>query len=511
MADCIRHLELAPKQPKTDLGTVRGTPKPKKGKAKRSIKIKSNVVPMANTPQPRSSLFQNTQSELGKLNIPFSSEVTAKAQPPKYLDGEEKLLRRFYEPLVLLSVLDSVRGPQLGREPLVLPGPDTLGTAELSREFVNQVAYICDFKTGGDTVTACALESTPATVIIWLAANRAIGAKVIDFLRHILENLRGMSDASVERRQVSEQSLFSNIVRFGIQRAKTYQRFLRGPLERTIKVLRQSRNGFDEDLADWLHSLQDLELLELCRMCYQERNSRFVQELARRSTPNADHFLQTRHYIGRLGSYLKATKILLTAGCKLPALFDSFEIKICEYLPSVSPPVPENELSLDRMLGRMLPAHTALEEVLQYQEALAFMDQKFRLLDQVKEQYRNKTFKPRVHAELILLEHFHRHNLEFVNRDKYIGCSKPACYCCYLYIRAHPGDFVHPACHNKLYTKWAPPGTDLQLRRNMLNEIVKPIRREVLRQISERRGPGNGHPDSTTGITASVDLGGGGR
>jgi hypothetical protein len=32
------------------------------------------------------------------------------------------------------------------------------------------------------------------------------------------------------------------------------------------------------------------------------------------------------------------------------------------------------------------------------------------------------------HAELLILEEFSRHNYKFVDGDKYIGCSKGACY-----------------------------------------------------------------------------------
>jgi hypothetical protein len=33
----------------------------------------------------------------------------------------------------------------------------------------------------------------------------------------------------------------------------------------------------------------------------------------------------------------------------------------------------------------------------------------------------------RVHAELLIVDFFSRKKLEFVDGDKYVGCSKPAC------------------------------------------------------------------------------------
>jgi hypothetical protein len=121
----------------------------------------------------------------------------------------------------------------------------------------------------------------------------------------------------------------------------------------------------------------------------------------------------------------------------------------------------------------------------------------------------------RVHAELIVLDQFYRGKYEFFQGDKYIGCSKPACYCCFHYIQAHPGNFVPPASHNKLYLNWRPPdivvpeGSSIEMeekqQRNIMIEMLKKIRRDVLDQIDTKRGPGGMAPhDSTTGISVSV-------
>jgi hypothetical protein len=152
-------------------------------------------------------------------------------------------------------------------------------------------------------------------------------------------------------------------------------------------------------------------------------------------------------------------------------------------------------------------------QIPQYQEALDFLDSKFGLCQLLRAQYKDKNFRPRVHAELIILEKFYDGQLEFVDRDRYIGCSKPACYCCYYYICAHPGNFVRPACHNNIYLNWRPPdigddpaGWRLKRRKEVLNDLLKKIRWDALEHIRTRRGRSYWQPDSTTGITASVGL-----
>lgn len=160
----------------------------------------------------------------------------------------------------------------------------------------------------------------------------------------------------------------------------------------------------------------------------------------------------------------------------------------------------------------MLPSN-AKDEVARYQLMLAHMSDKFGLYSRFMSFYKDRNFLPRVHCEINLLEYFYTKRLPFVDSDRYIGCSKPACYCCLLYIRNYPGCFVEPTSHQKIYLNWRPPDLDLEDKekarthqRDMLNSIIPILRKEALHQISERGSPVKWHPDSTTGITASDAL-----
>ena len=219
-------------------------------------------------------------------------------------------------------------------------------------------------------------------------------------------------------------------------------------------------------------------------------------------------FYTIRHLIGRLGSYHKAAKVLVAASLKLPRLFDNFKID-----KRVSPnlcPLPQltdNLTTLKGILTRMLSyGHSRLA---QYQEALEFMDSKFGVYDRFLQILSKDTFRPRVHAELILLEFFHENHMSFVDNDRFIACSKPACYCCYHYINVHPGNFVLPSSHGVRYLNWRPPNphvenlSDKKHQRDILNKMAEVIRRDALHQIEQRRGPGTWRSDSTTGISTS--------
>lgn len=147
-----------------------------------------------------------------------------------------------------------------------------------------------------------------------------------------------------------------------------------------------------------------------------------------------------------------------------------------------------------------------------YRHTLEQMDHKYQLSQNLHDHCQDPNWKPKVHAELLLLEHFYTGNLDFVDADRYIACSKPACYCCYHYIKAHPGNFVVPGSHHNNYLKWRAPDVKMgdergeRIRMEILIGMSKVFREDVLQQILEKREPRRRKPDSATEIS-SVRLG----
>ena len=80
------------------------------------------------------------------------------------------------------------------------------------------MAYICDFRKGGSTVTAVALQKTYQGVTFWLAANETVKPKVTKFLRDILETLKKTKDQS----DMVERQLIQKIVAFNEERLVYY-------------------------------------------------------------------------------------------------------------------------------------------------------------------------------------------------------------------------------------------------------------------------------------------------
>ena len=251
---------------------------------------------------------------------------------------------------------------------------------------------------------------------------------------------------------------------------------------------------------------------ELCRRLYALRCSPEMISIAQQWLDRSSPFRQVRHYVGRIGAYIRIAERLTELAPVLCTTFASFKVRWLETPPSQLPPQPDAKLALSSVAGRMIPSHEQ-EQLERCRERLELMNQKFNLEDRFVDAFCDDSFRPRVHAELAVLEHFHGNSFSFFASDRFIGCSKPACYCCALYINKHPGNFETPASHRKIYINWLAPepaGKTLENAPNhqqdMLNSIVKKIRQDVLDQIFGRSQPYPYQPDSTTGISAETRL-----
>ncbi|KAL1382524.1 hypothetical protein HDK64DRAFT_303555 [Phyllosticta capitalensis] len=433
------------------------------------------------------------------------------------LDPRHRLLSRFYEPLVLLHALGRTRGEHVSQS-LDARLAD-LSEGQLRRLFLNHLAYSCDYDKGGETVTAVALEDRPQGPRYWLSANEGPREKVKLFVEALLKTLRELARNPDDITEEDLESIARDCISFGRHRIKKYWPLLVAQRRRCLETL--SKNNLHEGSQDFLLNCQRLlnNGNRICKWAHEAREApqmRVLHTWAHQDqalsddSVHASPFQLTRHYIGRLGHHFKVAATFLAAARRLAQLFEGFEVCCLKAAPSAhKPPLADAKTTLDSMIVRMLP-RGATEDVRRYQNNLAEMDRKFHLYSQFLAYYQNKNFRPRVHCELELLEHFYAKNIPFVDRDKFIGCSKPACYCCALYLRNHPGGFVEPASHQNIYLNWLPPDAAFKdpeksriHQRDILNKMIPLIRREVLGQISDCSGPTGWHPDSTTGITNS--------
>jgi hypothetical protein len=174
-----------------------------------------------------------------------------KAQTSKgpRLSPEDRLKCRFYEPLVLLHVLDRNGQQRISHCPSEDPAATQLQPRELRRTFLGQLAYVCDYVKGGDTVTAMALEAQPSGVTFWLASNIEPSAGTISFLRGILDTLQSLTFSGSEHsRTIAEDEIAQRCIDFNLKRIKAYQTLMQKPLQQCLASLRSS----EESEGVWL-------------------------------------------------------------------------------------------------------------------------------------------------------------------------------------------------------------------------------------------------------------------
>lgn len=216
-----------------------------------------------------------------------------------------------------------------------------------------------------------------------------------------------------------------------------------------------------------------------------------------------------RHYLGRLGSVHRAAKILLRLSNSHENLFVEWKL---ELVATGDPcPGPRAPLSLDLggIANRMIGGNR--KECERLTQALDSLDRTANLLQNIKREFEPTSFKLKVHAETALAEALFQADIQFYDRDRYIACSKPACFCCYHYFQCHPGGFVPPPSHNNLWIKWRMPdvpvddsgGVDRQ--KKIMNSMVARFRAVVIDEVLNRSGVRRRWaPDSTTGFTSTV-------
>lgn len=227
--------------------------------------------------------------------------------------------------------------------------------------------------------------------------------------------------------------------------------------------------------------------------------------------PGPNCWSELRHYAGRLRSYSQGIGTLIAAAQTFPMLFENFKVKlIMSSIPDGNP--IQKKLPASRILGTMARSREeAGQYTLLFESAQALS---LTVNNSIQEMMADETFKPIVHAELLVLQSLERDGLtrpsSFFNSWKYIGSSKPTCRLCHHYFTEHRGGFEVRPTHGNLYINWKPPDVfqrdgeeAIRARENMLNAIVIPIRREALRTLDEQVPQGRPH-DSSTGMTFPI-------
>ncbi|KAI1165423.1 hypothetical protein F5B18DRAFT_169012 [Nemania serpens] len=408
-----------------------------------------------------------------------------------------QLWRRFYEPLVILKILGNTRGEH-SSPPRESP----------AHRFLDNLAYLCDHDKGGSTTSAVGLENAPERFNFWVASNDPKqSAKSALFLEFILHDIRTIADSLEGEKASLQGKLVRRCLEFAKPRVKKEARLLTREITKCMRFFSSSK---DAELSKWLGRFREKEPEELCHLAYRERETPMMKRLRSHlqlgGDGQSDAVKDIVHRLGRLAHHIRAPQQMIEDVSNHTGLrntLDEFQVISIQPQPVVDRPPAESDIHIHSIVNRMLTC--GLDD--RYKEAADIMNRRYDIVTRFKQEYENKNFKPLVHAEIQVLEHFWEKR-QFFDDDRYIGCSKPACYCCHLYIQHHPAKCVVPQTSHNVYINWGlvalPQGTrdaEYKHQRDILNEMVKSIRSDALDQILRKTSAAPWHPDSQTGLT----------
>jgi hypothetical protein len=187
---------------------------------------------------------------------------------------------------------------------------------------------------------------------------------------------------------------------------------------------------------------------------YRLRSSQDYRDLKDYITQNPSDSAsrQVRHYLGRVASWAKSASFVVQATNSHDVL--QYPIKIRQRSPQQSTILDGSVRrdAKDAMVASLIRAGV--------EEAPRSCESKWLpLLEVYAKRWESLKFRTSVHAEMTILDLFHRRSLQFAHGKRYIGCSKPSCFCCGVYMANHPLNIEERPCHNNVWVKWSPPRT----------------------------------------------------
>ncbi|KXH32469.1 hypothetical protein CNYM01_01017 [Colletotrichum nymphaeae SA-01] len=449
--------------------------------------------------------------------------------------------RLFYEPIVLEYALQvACRAGQDVFNGTPKVENDSLATqAQVFRSFVEKLAQVCDNERGGKTVTSfTVLEGEDGPEFVFASNHR--DADELSETQQFAEDtltLVGKNPTGLKPRPLAKQVLWK-ILLFNLPRLGIYLDNVGRYLDACIDDCdrRDASEGLKEELlnlkkkADFPRDLtsgnvQDKFLCDcekLIKGVVAIKNTQIDQAIMRNAKDGeiseSKSWSELRHYLGRLLSFRQAADAIIGTHERLPKLFHDFKFTAVPSSEDAARPMTKSKsITAASIIENMIPVDEEEERKEFLQHAVEM--QKFGLDSIIQRQIGKRTFRPRVHAEVLvhsyLLSRDLQHPRDYFNSWKYIGSSKPTCRLCHYYFSAHPDRMQVRKSHFNLYPNWRLPGVfecadsgvpDAKTQR-LLEKITENVHDDVKRTLEEKRPVGKNH-DSNTFTTLPEGLNG---
>lgn len=155
------------------------------------------------------------------------------AKTPR-LDPYLRLIYRLYEALYLLDILGKVRGPHQ------VTNLDFSMIFAVRRRFLKNLAFLCDYKKGGPTSTAVAIEDGQKCNTFWIASNEGPDEAVLNFVTSVIAKAKAFHEEPEAEKVSAEVDLTRLCVDFASSRIKKQSHGLSSSAGRCRKFINEA-------------------------------------------------------------------------------------------------------------------------------------------------------------------------------------------------------------------------------------------------------------------------------
>ncbi|KAK6224118.1 hypothetical protein LQW54_000265 [Pestalotiopsis sp. IQ-011] len=464
----------------------------------------------------------------------MSSPAESPAVPIQWTN---KVYFKFYEPVVLLEALNTA-----ARETAVSTTTNesnrTNDPVDLYHAFVYKLAHVCDNAPGGETVTSVMILRTGSTGFCYYFGSNQRSEQQLDdtkeYVGSLLQLVRDSpsrsSEPSLEHDPVLRLVLLFNQERLTgyLSRLELYAReCLANPSALNLdekEVITSSIQDFVESsrleaplpTTDTEFTDRCEELLRFISTFSQSPAGAMIQAQARQGRmlgyKSQECWSEFQHNLSRILAYADSVSILRKAQKKWPMLFYNLEIQAIPSSQPISRSIRQKSQKASEIVGRMTRKQPIIDKFREYAESL----QNFDLDARIKQEWSKDSFRPIVHAEVLLLDWLERNggtvDHRFFNDWKYIGSSKPTCKLCHYYFESHGSMIPHRPSHGNLYISWRVPdiyttqGEHVAAARQVIvDKVLDKIRKDAFDLVEQRVPPSYKDHDSNT-FSARVTL-----
>ena len=199
---------------------------------------------MPNVSSVKSKIEEACQSSTRRMSSDPTVAETDRVGPPR-LDRLQRLRHRFYEPLILLWILNPATGGH-GTQPTLAHSSSIRLTER--QVFLDSLAWFCDSKHGGQTVSAVAAVSCPEGCKYLVCSSHERARTHLCWILHSIT----MSIIDEGRRQRDQRirSIVERAITFSADKVRQYRR-------RLHRYLSSISHAFEPDVLEAITLITD--------------------------------------------------------------------------------------------------------------------------------------------------------------------------------------------------------------------------------------------------------------